>query len=100
MVASRIHCIVVEIPLGSDAIENRMRVPARDLLPDADPYIAALIRKLQDEVRQERAAVKPAGRVNRLTMLGLDSLGNIDMIDDMTLDFDAAEQDWPLLRDM
>jgi hypothetical protein len=27
---------------------------ARDILPGADPYVAQLIRKLQDEVRAER----------------------------------------------
>jgi hypothetical protein len=27
---------------------------ARDILPGADPYVAQLIRKLQDEVREER----------------------------------------------
>ena len=97
MVASRIHCIVVEIPVGSEAIENRMRMPARDLLPDADPYIAALIRKLQDEVRQERAAAKPSGAIiNRLTMFGQASMG----MDGMAIELDATEQDWPLLRDM
>ena len=96
MVASRIHCIVVEIPVGSEAIESRMRMPARDLLPDADPYIAALIRKLQDEVRQERAAAKPSGAIiNRLTMFGQAPT----WLDDMAMELDATEQDWPLLRD-
>jgi len=95
MVAPRIHCIVVEIPVGSEAIESRLRPPARDVLPDADPYIAALIRKLQDEVRQERAVAKARFPVNRLKFLGGTSLG----LDEGTEDFDPAEQDWPLLND-
>jgi hypothetical protein len=98
MVAPRIHCIVVEIPVGSEemgiaGLEHRMRSSVRDLLPEADPYIAALIRRLQDEVRQERAAAKPAP-VNRLRMLR-PTATNIP-----GEDLDNDEQDWPLLRDM
>ena len=94
MVAPRITCIVVEIPVGSEAIESRLRSPARDLLPGADPYIAALIRKLQDEVREERAAARIARPVNRITKF--DSAQAMDE----SIDFDPSEQDWPLLRDM
>jgi hypothetical protein len=53
MVASnRIHCTVVAVEVSSNRISPR-RVE-KDLLPWADPYVAQLIRKLQDEVRQER----------------------------------------------
>lgn len=64
----KVKCLVVEVPvnqtgLSADelhdaslpaAIENRLRPRARDLVPWADPYIAGLIRKLQEEVRAER----------------------------------------------
>lgn len=64
----KIKCLVVEVSASQrglsaetshdsslpPAIENRLRPSARDLLPWADPYIASLIRKLQDEVRAER----------------------------------------------
>jgi len=53
MVASnRIRCTVVAVPVSSEGLSTR-RV-AQDLLPWADPYVAQLIRNLQDEVRQER----------------------------------------------
>ncbi len=53
MVASnRVRCTVVAVEVSSDRISSRG--VARDLLPWADPYVAQLIRNLQDEVRQER----------------------------------------------
>ena len=48
-----LYCTVVEVPVVSSGA--RRAGSARDLLPWADPYIAGLIRKLQDEVRAERA---------------------------------------------
>ena len=53
MVAHNIHCTVVEIPQTTDLTQRRLS--ARDLLPWADPYIAGLIRRLQAEVKAERA---------------------------------------------
>lgn len=65
----KVKCLVVEVPVHQvglsaashneesclpPAVENRLRPRARDLVPWADPYIASLIRKLQDEVRAER----------------------------------------------
>jgi hypothetical protein len=53
MVASnRIRCTVVAVEVSSDRFSSRQ--VAKDLLPWADPYVAQLIRNLQDEVRQER----------------------------------------------
>ncbi len=50
---NRIRCIVVRV--GTDADRRSPRgALARDLLPWADPYVAGLIKKLQDEVRDER----------------------------------------------
>ena len=43
----------MEVPLTPPQARRRPR--AADLLPWADPYIAGLIRKLQDEVRAELA---------------------------------------------
>ncbi len=48
---NRIRCQVVSV--GSDPIVLRGAF-ARDVLPWADPYVAQLIKKLQDEVRFER----------------------------------------------
>jgi hypothetical protein len=53
MVAScRIRCAVVAVEVSSDRFSSRG--VAKDLLPWADPYVAQLIRNLQDEVRRER----------------------------------------------
>ena len=50
---NRIRCIVVEVGAAADRPAPRGAL-VRDLLPWADPYVAGLIRKLQDEVRRER----------------------------------------------
>lgn len=53
MVASnRIRCTVVAVEVSSNRFASRKVV--RDVLPWADPYVAQLIRNLQDEVREER----------------------------------------------
>jgi hypothetical protein len=53
MVASnRIHCTVIAVEVRPVRCSSRGVV--RDLLPWADPYVAQLIRNLQNEVRQER----------------------------------------------
>ncbi len=54
MVTSKIRCFVVRIPDADSAVPPR--AAWREALPWADPYILGLIRKLQDEVRMERAA--------------------------------------------
>jgi hypothetical protein len=50
---NRIRCIVVSVPVTPDRINNRGAL-SREVLPWADPYVAGLIKKLQDEVRAER----------------------------------------------
>jgi len=65
----KIFCTVVRVPAADDSIMrsssnefntspiNNPRFSTRpsDLLPWADPYIARLVSKLQDEVRDERS---------------------------------------------
>lgn len=58
MVASNLRCIVVEVPVTQEEARFVRQPRSRDLLPWADPYIAKLIRNLQDEVREERAAAR------------------------------------------
>jgi hypothetical protein len=48
-----IRCTVVAVPVSPNRCLSR-GVMAQDLLPWADPYVAQLIKNLQDEVRQER----------------------------------------------
>ena len=57
MVAPRtIRCLVIEVPAELAAMSPRARARFRpsQLVPWADPYIASLVHKLQDEVRHER----------------------------------------------
>lgn len=57
MIAPRkIRCLVIEVPAEMAAMSPRTRARFRpsQLLPWADPYIASLVHKLQDEVRHER----------------------------------------------
>ena len=49
----RIHCIIVAVPVEAEAWSSRGAL-AHDLVPGADPYVAELIKRLQDEVRHER----------------------------------------------
>ena len=50
---NRIRCTVVAVPVSSRTGMSRGAL-ARDVLPWADPYVAQLIKNLQDEVRSER----------------------------------------------
>lgn len=50
--SNRIRCTVVAVEVSSNRIPSGAF--AKDLLPWADPYVAQLIRNLQDEVRRER----------------------------------------------
>ena len=60
----KIFCTVVRVPVSDDSImranhqslsTDRFRSRPSELLPWADPYIARLVSKLQDEVRDERS---------------------------------------------
>jgi hypothetical protein len=50
---TRIRCLVVAVP-AEDEREVSRGALSREVLPWADPYVAGLIKKLQDEVRRER----------------------------------------------
>jgi hypothetical protein len=52
---NHIRCKVVVVPMTEDLCLSRGAV-AREILPWADPYVAQLIKNLQEEVRQEREA--------------------------------------------
>ena len=49
---TRIHCLVVAVP--EHELDASPGALSREVLPWADPYVAGLIKKLQDEVRRER----------------------------------------------
>lgn len=50
---NRVRCTVVAVSELKDGGISRGAL-ARDVLPWADPYVAQLIKNLQDEVRKER----------------------------------------------
>ena len=53
MVASNcIRCTVVAVEVSTDRFSSRC--VSKELLPWADPYVAQLIRNLQEEIRRER----------------------------------------------
>ena len=54
MVAPNIRYLIVEVP-DMTLIRPELPRASQDLLPWADPYIARLIRRLQAEVKAERA---------------------------------------------
>src|SRR2546421_13101314 len=54
MLTTKIRCLVIRVPEDSTPILPQ--AAWREALPWADPYILGLIRKLQREVRAERAA--------------------------------------------
>jgi hypothetical protein len=49
----RIRCVVVAVPVDAEGWSSRGAM-VQELVPGADPYVAQLIKRLQDEVRQER----------------------------------------------
>lgn len=70
--AKKIFCTVIRVPVADDRCmrvdSNRLSGPAMfsrpsDLLPWADPYIARLVSKLQDEVRDERTQNRVVSRI-------------------------------------
>jgi hypothetical protein len=48
-VAYSIHCTLVEVPQMSEALRRRGLPGYVDMVPWADPYIAALLEKVQSE---------------------------------------------------
>jgi hypothetical protein len=93
MVAPRkIRCLVIEVPSEMAAMSPRTRARFRpsQLVPWADPYIASLVHKLQNEVRHERRGGCAALARTR-ERLDLDVPWN-----DEAFEFEPAEEDAPL----
>lgn len=63
---TNIRCTVVSMSADSEgSLANAQpRFRPSDLLPWADPYIASLVHKLQNEVREERRDSRLRQRVN------------------------------------
>ncbi len=89
MVAPNIRYMIVEVPVMTLRQPELSRASrnSRDLLPWADPYIARLIRGLQDEVRQERAERRTAAEAPPLK--------------EGRVEFDSPDyDDWPRRNDL
>ena len=67
---NRIRCLVVSVPVSSDRL-NSSGALARDVLPWADPYVAGLIKKLQDEFNMGRMLCwfNPGGQVPHVQVM-------------------------------
>ena len=90
----RIHCVVVAVPVEADLFAERGAL-AHELVPGADPYVAQLIQRLQDEVREERRLEQLQERAGRLTKQA--RFEQHDLVGDLELPwFDMPLEDEPL----
>jgi hypothetical protein len=97
----RLVCTVVRVAQRpQDVAPQFVRKPSA-LVPWADPYIAGLVRRLQSEVRMERAAVaESAARDDQPTGLDMfDNRGaalwlNQSMVADLDPPSPGADGDW------
>jgi len=97
-VGRNLYCTVVEVPVV--APRGRRMSSARDLLPWADPYIAGLIRKLQAEVRAERAE-RGLGSKRRSVVAPSIQSEAAPPNGNGRLNFDAPDYDaWPRREDL
>src|SRR5437762_4581917 len=96
MVTTKIRCLVIRVPEEATAV--RPQAAWREALPWGDPYILGLIRKLQREVRLERAAQFAAAgderalsdRINRAY---LDDAFVEEVIDENMMDEQIIEEE-------
>lgn len=90
----RIHCVVIAVPVEADLWAERGAL-AHELVPGADPYVAQLIQRLQDEVREERRTEQFQERTARLTKQP--RFEQHQLVDDLELPwFDMPLEDEPL----
>ncbi len=90
----RIRCVVIAVPVEADLFVDRGAL-AHEMVPGADPYVAQLIRRLQDEVRHERRLEQRQGSTGQLTQPA--RFNQADLINDLELPwFDMPLEDEPL----
>jgi hypothetical protein len=90
----RIHCVVIAVPVEADLLAERGAL-AHELVPGADPYVAQLIQRLQDEVRHERRLELLNQRAGCLTKQA--RFEQEDLVGDLELPwFDIPLDDEPL----
>jgi hypothetical protein len=97
----RIRCVVVAVPAEADLFAERGAL-AHEMVPGADPYVALLIQRLQDEVREERRLEQLSGRVGIQSRRARFERGSLagdttgDMVGDMVGDMELPWFDMPL----
>jgi hypothetical protein len=84
--ARTFHCTVVEVPAMSDSLRSQGRRGFHDLVPWADPYIAALIDKLRHAEDSDESS-----EVDELPP----PLDNGDPSRDTTWQPDWSPRNWP-----
>ena len=97
----RIVCTVIRIAKTPTATSERFVRKPSTLVPWADPYIAGLVRRLQSEVRMERAALAESASHNEHAA-GLDMFDSRGaaawLSDSLTGDLDPpcpfGDEDW------
>ena len=96
----RLVCTVIRVAEAPPTFERFVRKPST-LVPWADPYIAGLVRRLQSEVRMERAALAEAAeRIEQPADLGMfDNRGAAAWLSDsLVADLDPpspfGDEDW------
>jgi hypothetical protein len=90
----RVRCVVVAVPVEADAWSERGAL-AHELVPGADPYVAQLIQRLQDEVRHERRMEQLNERAGRLS--AKPRFEQHQLVDDLEVPwFDMPFDDEPL----
>lgn len=90
----RVRCIVVRVPAEADLFAERGAL-AHEMMPGADPYIATLIRRLQDEVRFERRMEQLQNAAGKLTKEA--RFADADLVGDLEWPlFDIPLDDEPL----
>jgi hypothetical protein len=90
----RIRCVVIAVPAEVDLFADRGAL-AHELVPGADPYVAQLIRNLQDEVREERRLEQIEAPSARLTKQA--RFNQADLIGDLEWPwFDMPLEDEPM----
>lgn len=90
----RIHCVVIAVPVEADLLAERGAL-AHEIVPGADPYVAQLIQRLQEEVRHERRMEQLHDRAGRLTKQA--RFAQPDLVGDLELPwFDMPLEEEPL----
>lgn len=101
MMRSQIHVMVVEVPMAEAGSSSAAGSRVKELLADADPFIAGLIKKLQAEVKAERQQMLAERFRQREMWVPRDDAQ--PPLGQPPIDFELPaddEEDWPLLHDL